>query len=184
MKHVSTLHAALFTAAMVIGSAVLAEPMTRAEYGTVKNRIEAEYKDSKAACDKFTDNAKDVCREEAKAKERVARAELEFNRSGTPKDAAKLATIRADTAYDVARERCDDRAGNDKQVCVGEAKAAHAKALADAKLEQKLGAARRDTADDKREADYNLAKEKCEALVGANKTSCLATAKANYDKKS
>ena len=182
MKIESTLHAALFAVAMVSGSALLAAPMTRAEYGTVKSRIEAEYKDSKAACDKLTDNAKDVCREEAKAKEKVARAELEYNRSGTPKDAAKLATTRADTAWDVAKERCDERAGNDKQTCVVEAKTAHAKALADARLDQKVGAARRDAADDKREADYNLAKEKCEALAGANKASCLATAKSNYGK--
>jgi hypothetical protein len=182
MKIESTLHATLFVVAMVSGSALLAAPMTRAEYGTVKNRIEAEFKDSKAACNKFTDNVKDVCREEAKAKEKVARAELEYNRSGTPKDAAKLATVRADTAYDVARERCDDRSGSDKAACVGEAKTAHTKALADAKLAQKVGDARRDAADDKREADYNLAKEKCEALAGANKASCLATAKANYGK--
>ena len=182
MKLEPTLHAALFVTAIFSGSALLAAPMTSTDYSAVKSRIEAEYKDSKIACDKFTDNAKDVCREEAKAKEKVARAELEYNRSGKPKDATKLATTKADAAYDVAKERCDDRSGNDKDVCVKVAKTVHAKALVDAKMDKKVGEARRDAAEDKRDAEYKLAKEKCESLAGDNKASCLATAKANYGK--
>jgi hypothetical protein len=147
-----------------------------------KDRIEAEFKDQKAACDKLRDNAKDVCRETAKGKEKIARAELDYNRSGDPKDAAKLSTVKADVAYDIAKEKCDDRTGNDKDVCVKEAQAAHTKASADAKANKQVAEVRKDAAEDKRDADYKLAKEKCDALSGASKSACLANAKSRYGK--
>ena len=172
----------LVIGAFFASSASYAVPMTADEYRVTRDRIEAEYKDSKAACDRLTDNAKDVCREEAKGREKIARAELEYNRSGSPKDATGLAEARVDAAYAVAKEKCDDRTGNDKNLCVSEAKTARTKALADAKAEQKVGEARRDAAADKRDADYNLAKEKCEALAGDNRATCLASAKARYGK--
>jgi hypothetical protein len=171
------------SASAVLGvQAAFAAPMTQDEYRVTKERIEAEYRDSKAACERLVDHPKDVCREEAKAKDKVARAELEYNRSGSPKDANRLAETRADAAYAVARERCDDRKGRDKDLCVNEAKTAHIKAIADAKAAAKVGEARRDAAEDKREADFNLAKEKCEMLAGDNKAACLVDARARYGK--
>ena len=179
----TTLQAALVCSALAGGSALhAATNMSNADYKAAKDRIEAEYKAQKDSCDKLKDNAKDVCREEAKGKEKVARAELEFNRTGDPKDSAKLAMAKADAAYEVAKERCDDRSGNDKDVCVKEAKANHTKATADAKASKKVAEVRKDAADDKRNASYDLAKEKCDALSGDSKSQCLATAKARYGK--
>jgi hypothetical protein len=89
---------------------------------------------------------------------------------------------KADAAYDVAKEKCDDRKGNDKDVCVKEAKAAHTQATADAKANKKVAEVRKDAADDKRDAAYNVAKEKCDGLSGDTKAQCLATAKARYGK--
>jgi hypothetical protein len=42
---------------------------------------------------------------------------------------------KAEADYRVAKERCDDQAGNVKDVCLEEAKAAEAAAKADAKRE-------------------------------------------------
>ena len=103
-------------------------------------------------------------------------------RTGDPKDSAKLAMAKADAAYEVAKEKCDDRSGNDKDVCVKEAKANHTKATADAKANKKVAEVRKDAAEDKRDASYNLAKEKCDALSGDSKSQCLATAKARHGK--
>ena len=178
----TTLQAALVCSVLAGGSALHAANMSNDDYKAAKDRIEAEYKDQKASCDKLKDNAKDVCQEQAKGKEKVARAELEFNRTGDPKDAAKVAMAKADAVYEVAKEKCDDRAGNDKDVCVKEAKANHTKATADAKANRKVADVRKDAAEDKREASYNLAKEKCDALSGDSKSQCLATAKARYGK--
>ncbi len=182
MIHRTLVNCVVAFGAFCVSSSLLAAPMTRDEYRVTKERVDAEYRDSKAACDRLTDNAKDVCRMEAKARQKVAAAELEYNRSGKPKDATRLAKIRADVAYDVNRERCDDRTGKDKELCRQEAKTAHQKAIADAKADEKVGEARRDAAADKREAEYNLAKEKCEALAGDNKTACMAGARARYGK--
>jgi hypothetical protein len=90
--------------------------------------------------------------------------------------------ITAESNYDVAHERCDDMAGNTKDVCVKEAKAVKVKAMADAKLGREIGEARQDAAADKRDADYKVAAEKCDALSGDAKSSCVSSAKMSYGK--
>jgi len=156
--------------------------MSKADYTAAKTRISADYKADKAACASQAGNAKDGCGEEAKAKEKVARAELEYSYSGKPADQTKVLETKAKSAYAVAKEKCDDKAGNDKQVCVQEAKAVETKALADAKMGKQIGEARKDAAEEKREADYKLAAEKCDALAGDAKASCMAAAKAKMGK--
>ena len=172
---------ALAAAALVAGTAGAAS-MSKDEYRAVRTRIDAEYRAATAACDRYTDNARDVCRVEAKGKERIARAELEYNLSGTPKDKSRLAMARADAAYDVARERCDNRTGSDRSVCIQDAKTRHAKAEADAKLELTVSEAQREAAENRRNAEYDLARKQCEALVGDAKSQCLATARAKFGK--
>ena len=94
----------------------LAQAMSKADYTAAKTRISADYKADRAACASQAGNAKDVCGEEAKAKEKVARAELEYSYSGKPADQTKVLETKAKSAYAVAKEKCDDKAGNDKQV--------------------------------------------------------------------
>jgi hypothetical protein len=89
---------------------------------------------------------------------------------------------KAEAAYVVAKEKCDDQAGNAKDVCVKEAKAVEAKALADAKMGQQIGEAKVDASETKRDADYKVAVEKCDAMAGDAKASCLSAAKASFGK--
>ena len=96
----------------------------------------------------------------------MARAELESIYVATDKNRNKVLVVKADSAYAIAKERCDDKSGNDKDVCVKEAKAVQVKALADAKMGKQIGAARKEGADDKRDADYKVAAEKCDAMAG------------------
>ncbi len=63
-----------------------------------------------------------------------------------------------------------------------EAKAVEAKALADAKMNKEIGEAKKDDAAAKSDADYKVAVEKCDALAGDPKISCLAAAKAKFGK--
>lgn len=156
--------------------------LSKDEYKAGKDRIAAQYKTAKAACAPMTGNAKDICQEEAKATDKVALAELEVNHTGSASDQKKLAKVKADTAYDVAKERCDDKTGNDKDVCVKEAKAVHVKALADQKMAKEVGEARQDAMADKRDADYKVAAEKCDAMSGDAKTACVTAAKARFGK--
>jgi hypothetical protein len=177
-----TLKASFVVASMLMLPVAHAASMSKADYTAAKTRISAEYKSDKAACASLAGNAKDICVEEAKAKEKVARAELEYGFTGKAGDRTKVAVAKAESAYAVAKEKCDDQAGNAKDVCVKEAKAVETKALADAKMGKEIGEAKKDAAADKRDADYNVAVEKCDALAGDAKTSCIAAAKAKFGK--
>lgn len=180
-------HFALKTS--LIALALLALPlaqaatMSKADYQAARARIESDHKADRAACNSLAANAKDICVHEATAKEKVARAELEARYSGKADDQRKLLVVRAETAYAVAKERCDDQAGNAKDVCVKEARAVETKALAEAKMNQKVDAARKESSTDMRAADYAVAIEKCDAMAGDAKASCIAAAKSRFGQK-
>ena len=172
----------------VLSAGLLALPiaqaaaMSKSDYQSTKTRIKADYTSDKTACGSQSGNAKDICIEEGKAKEKVALAELEYGYSGKTADRNKVLVAKAESSYAVAKERCDDLTGNAKSVCVKEAKAVEVKALADAKLGKEIGEARKDAATDKRDAEYNVAVEKCNALAGDAKSSCVASAKKTFGK--
>src|SRR6476659_91222 len=116
-------------------------------------------------CKSMSGNAKDVCQAEAKGKEKVAKAELEANYKNTDKAHNDARVAKADADYDVAKEKCDDLKGNDKDVCVKQAKATHTKAKADAKVAkvdsktahntaEKRADARKDAREDTNDAQY------------------------------
>jgi len=154
-------------------------------------QAEAQYKAAKATCDALSGNAKDICVEDAKGKEKIAKAEAYATFEGTPKARESARIARADAVYEVAKERCDDLAGNPKDVCVKEAKAVHVKAKADAKVDrvasdtrrdssERVAEAKREASSDKTEADYKVAIEKCDALAGDTKDVCVREAKTRY----
>ena len=182
MKTSFNLKASFVVAALLSFSAAQAVTISKAEYKADKTRISADYKAAKAACAAFAANAKDICVEEAKAKEKVAGAELEYRYSGKAADQTKVLVVKAKSAYAVAKEKCDDKAGNDKSVCVKEAKAVETNALADAKMGKKIGEAKREATEDKLDANYKVAVEKCDAMAGDAKTSCVTAAKAKFGK--
>jgi hypothetical protein len=176
------LKTSLVMAALLSLSAAQGAIISKADFKTEKARISAIYKAEKGACAAFNGNAKDVCVQEAKAKEKVARAELEFSYSGKASDQTKVLKAKAQSSYAVAKEKCDDKAGHDKDVCVKEAKAIEIAALAEAKLGQQIDTAKKDAAADKSDANYKLALEKCDALAGEPKASCVAAAKTRFVK--
>ena len=146
------------------------EPSEKHRYDVRIARADAAHTTAKEKCDSLSGDAKDVCMKDAKA--------------------------RYGKSY--------DRAGNDKDVCLKEAAAVHTAAVADAKTRMKtvdanktavaktekadahankeIAAARHDAADDKRDAQYAVAKEKCDALSGDAKDVCVKDAKARYGK--
>ena len=176
------LQASLIVAAVLALPVAQAANMAKEDHSSAKTRISADYKTDKAACAALAGNTKDVCVEQAKAKEKIARAELEYGYSGKPADQTKVMVAKAESTYAVAKEKCDDKAGNDKDVCVKQAKAAEVKAVVDAKMGKEIGEIKKDGAEDKRDADYKLAAEKCDALAGDAKASCMAAAKAKFGK--
>ena len=182
MTHFSNLKITLVAAALLAMTGAQAATMAKGDYQTGKSQISAAYKADKAACSSMSANAKDICVEEAKAKEKVARAELEYGYTGKPRDLTKVSEVKAKSAYAIAKEKCDDKAGNDKDVCRKEAKAIETKALVDAKMTKNVAETRKDGAKEKMDADYKVAAEKCEAMAGDAKSSCIASAKTKFGK--
>ncbi len=187
---------------LTCSTAALAQGMDNTQYKARGQAIDADYKAARTRCDIFAGNAKDVCVADAKGRRDVAQAELDFNDKPSAKTQYKAQVAKADAIYAVAVERCDDKAGNDKTVCVKEAKASQIHAEADAKALMKtykanaaanekvadanltamtkIADARQDANADKRSADFAVAKAKCEVLAGSAKDQCVSDAKARF----
>lgn len=184
---------AVACAAAFATAAQAATPMTKSEYNAAKDQAEATYKVEKKKCDSLSGNAEDICEAEAKANKMRAEADAKAAYKHTRDVYYDQKVAHADADYLVAKEKCDDLAGNTKDVCVKEAKAAQTKAKADAKAEMKSakanGEARSESSDakheateEKREADYKVQIERCDSLAGDAKDACVKHAKQMYGK--
>lgn len=167
--------------------------MSKEAYKAEKNRIDAVYKSANDRCKGLSGNANDICKADAKGHQKVALAELDARNKNTPKAFEQARMVRADAEYEIAKERCDDLAGNRKDTCLEEAKAAQKKAKADAKADrqamnaqdkanQKIADARKDAAETRRDADYRVAIERCDTFAGDRKDACVKEAKARFGK--
>jgi hypothetical protein len=155
----------------------------RPMYKDEKDQIKASYKSAMSQCDSLTDNAKDVCKAQAKGDRKKAEAKLDNEEHPTPRSAEKMALANADADYDVAKTKCDAQTGNDKDVCKANAKEAYKSAKADAKANKKVAEARSADHDAKGDAAYDDARAKCDAMPsGAGKDQCFANAKSTYNK--
>ena len=181
-----------------------AKNLSKDEYKAAEKRITAEYKSDKASCASLSANAKDICKAKAKGKNNVAMAELEAQYKPSKKATYNVGVAKAESDYAVANEQCDDKAGNDKDVCEKEAKATLVHAKADAKVQmttseanatakqettdartkaqEKDSDARKDAAKDKTDADYKVAIQKCDEFASDKKDLCVSNAKTKYGK--
>jgi hypothetical protein len=167
---------------LAISTQASAQSMSKADYSAAKTRISSEYKADKTICKQLTGNAKDICIEEGKAKEKVAKAELAYSYTAKTADKVKISTVKADAIYSVAKEKCDDLSGVPKTTCRTEAKAIHTKTIADIKMGKEISAAKSDDAQTKLDADYKVATQSCASLADEAKSSCVAAAKAKFGK--
>jgi uncharacterized protein with LGFP repeats len=180
LHHLRAIRATCFVAAGLACAAAGAANLSPAAYTMASDEVKAAYKAERDTCSKMSGNAKDICEETAAGKEKVAMAHLQYQRSGDAKDMAKVIEARYDARYEIAKEVCDDQAGNAKDVCVAQAKADHEKAKADAKLKKSTAEARTDAAAAKDKADYAVASQRCDNMSGDAKNACMASARARY----
>ena len=198
-------HSITLALGLAFSAGAMAQDMSYRSYSAAKDTITTEYKSDKAHCDPLSGNSKDICMAEAKGKEDIARAELDARRKNTAKNHYDVHAAKAEAAYAVAKEKCDDRADNAKDVCLKEAKAIETRDKANAEARMKVwnadvksnketsdthmqaaetkSDARQDAALDKRDANYDVAKEKCDNFSGDAKVNCVAQAKQRYGKK-
>ncbi|MCX9155602.1 hypothetical protein OPU71_05630 [Niveibacterium sp. 24ML] len=200
MNHIRTAIALSFV--LAFAPVTFAQGMTKTDYRTQQDKIDADYKLGKAACANMSGQQNKLCVTQAKSTRKIAEANLEASYTPTRKTHYKARFAKAEADYSVARERCNDKADNAKDVCIKEAKAAETSAKADATVQLKTADAaatssektavaksdaqtastdaRTDATVEKRDARYAVEKEKCDALAGAAKDRCLAQAKTNF----
>lgn len=164
------------------GQAHAATPEAKLAYNEAKDRAALEYKTARARCDLITGNPKDVCVADAKAARVRADEEAQARYKNTLKAYTQARLRIASAYYDVDRAKCGGVAGNDRDVCLQQAKATLIAAEADAKADRKTIEARNDARDDKRAAEFKVALEKCDAYAGAAKDGCVTAARTQYGK--
>jgi hypothetical protein len=130
-NHLIALTAALCTC--FAGAAFAADGMSKDAYKAEKDKIEAQAKTEKKACDGMKNNAKDLCQAEAKAKEKIAKAELDAQNHPGARADEKVRLMKAEGEYEVAKEKCEDLKGTAIASCKKDAKVAHDKAKGEAK---------------------------------------------------
>jgi hypothetical protein len=196
------------TLALVLGLAsapgAFAQEMSKANYKVSEEQLEVDYKAAKRACAPLKANPYDICLAEAKAKQKIGKAELYANYRPTERNRYNATVAKANATYSVAIEKCDESTGNARDVCRKEAAAAQTTANADAKAKHKIdkadlkavkgsadarstatkekAEARSDASNDKKDAEYAVDKEKCDASSGDTKDKCIAQAKARFGK--
>ncbi len=188
-----------------ICAGAIAQSMPKVQYKSANAAIAAENKAARAACGRsLSSNAKNICNAEASGREKVAKAELEAKYKPSQERSYRVHVARANSDYSVAKELCNYAAANAKHVCVKEAKAAAVGAKADALTQMKItnanqkaaetsaraikvanekaSDARKDSVSDKNDADYALAKERCDFFSSDAKSNCVNQAKARFGK--
>ena len=185
-------HLMLLTTASLLATGALA--MDRAAYNTARQRIGADTKVRLEKCRPLSGNAREVCTKEARGSAVIAQADLDALYRPSEQAHFKARVARANVAYEVARKKCDDLAVPTRKVCQKDAKGVHVRAVEDAKVaqvEQRAGdtpaaksaavvQARKDAAAERRKADFDAAKARCDALSGELQTKCVADARRVY----
>jgi len=174
-------HIALSAAiCLALSTSAMATSTSEAEYKAAKIVASANQKADEATCQSMAGNAKEICIVDANGREKVALAQLEANYQPSAEHEYDVRVANADATYASAKQRCDDAAGNVKEVCRKEAQGAFVSAKADAQLASKTENASKNADAAKRDAAYSTAKEKCKALANEAKATCIKDAKTLY----
>jgi len=107
-----------------------------ASYRNATQKASTDYNAAVQKCDGMKDNNKDICMAEAKLARNKAEATALAKYSTSPAARQKARASLADAEYALAKERCDDKSGADKDECMSNAKSVHTAALADAKADR------------------------------------------------
>ncbi|MEW6761471.1 MAG: hypothetical protein AB1437_11650 [Pseudomonadota bacterium] len=157
-------------------------PDAKTAYEQARATAEANYKAAKARCDLIAGNPHDLCIAEAKAARVRVEEEAEAAYKNTLSAYTQARMRIASANFDRDKVRCAAVTGNDRDVCLEQAKASLVAAQADAKADRKSIEARLDAREDKLAAQYRVAIEKCDAYAGAVKDQCVNAAKTQFGK--
>ena len=157
-------------------------PDAKSVYQQALDSAEATYDAARVRCDALAGIPHDICVADARA----ARVRVEEEAGAAYKNtlaAYTQARMRIASAYyERDKTRCAAAVGNDREVCLRQAKATLVASQADARADRKAIEARLDAHDAKIDAEYRVALQKCDAYAGAAKEGCVSTARTAYGK--
>lgn len=134
----ASLTAALLVSATAWGiSAAVGSPrslMAPSDYNAARSVIESDTRAAIAHCHDEDSQARDLCKAQARADERVRKAELEARYRGTVSAAENVKIERAKARFDVARVKCSGVHGEHKISCIRSAREEKARELTEAKV--------------------------------------------------
>lgn len=107
--------------------------MSRSDYALARQAIETESRAAFGQCRGVGAAAREICRAQARAVERVHRAELDARYRGTVAAAADVRVARAKGDFEVARARCNALDSVERGPCLQAARGTEAKAVAAAR---------------------------------------------------
>ena len=107
---------------------------TRADYVTAKAQAHELYKDARAQCASLSGIPKKVCVKEAKLEQVRSTAQAEAAYKNTSKARANAHLEIAEAEYELAIAKCALQSGDDKDICVKQAKAVKTAEIAQAKV--------------------------------------------------
>jgi len=166
------------------GQSVAQQPAPDAKivHQQARDAAEATYDAAKARCDAVAGIPHEICVADARA----ARVRIEEEADAAYKNtlaAYTQARMRIATSYyERDKTRCGAAVGNDREVCLRQAKATLVATQADARADRKAIEARLDAQDAKVDAEYRVALQKCDAYAGDVKEGCVSTARTAYGK--
>lgn len=171
--------------AMAAGSQAIAQqtaPDAKAVYQHTLDSAEVAFDMQKIRCDAVAGIPNDICIADARA----ARVRIEEEADAAYKNtltAYTQARVRIAAAYhERDKTRCGAAVGNDREVCLRQAKANLVAAQADARADRTAIVARLDANDAKVEAQFRVALQKCDAYAGDVKEGCVSTARHAFGK--
>jgi hypothetical protein len=189
--------AALAAALAWVGVAHAAPPgapavMSKEDVKAQQVRIEEQYDQAQARCKRLQGPARELCNEQARGERDIQSAELQLRVQPTPDTDEKLRLAKAEAAYSQALVKCKGYDGQARRVCRDDAKSTFELAKAEAKLQKDVMAQsmraentvreRTAVADRAAEAQYQQARERCEALPAEGRPNCLADVRARFNR--
>lgn len=128
--------------------------MSKQAFKAAEQKIEAVARSERKACETRNGRAAELCTKEAKAREKIAKAELEADYQPSPETVQEARNVKANAEYGVAREKCDDLKGATRDRCVNAAKSVREAAIRLAKVEKvdSMRAAEREAAAERKAA--------------------------------
>lgn len=152
---------------LVLSTSAMAEDRAVSKYHALEKSLQSEYENARLRCDAYSGNTRDICLVQAKGYRNIARAELNADKQPTAMHHYEARVAEVESDYSVAIERCDDKAGDYKDLCLKEARTTAI-------------AARQQAAAEKRSADYIAASESCMSQFNTARKACLDIAQARF----